>query len=352
MEYPAAEPLLASDILLKELSDHKKLQESTAPDQPAKLPTGIKSIDQAFEGGFNYGQVHCITSQPDHVAQRGLIQALLEAHLLSSPNATATVIDSTMAFDVRQLYQSVEHTLLLRGSDNNASEAALQVLKRLKLSQVFDFVGLTETMADLHDGGGSILETTTAHTGEVAQKPPRGTVGDSEDEEDLLDDLSAAKEVVPAVAPPELHPTNGLLIIDNLSQLMAPLSKNSYAQGQAMLSSLMRSLGHLTRRNALCTFVLANASPKPAGEGEGLSMFRSCTIRPALGNGIGYLVDVHMYLHEIPRRSGTGGGQGSGSGKTAESASVLEIVQDRYGSRFGRWAPFLCDADGRLVDIP
>lgn len=353
-----AEPLLASNLYLSEKAQASKR---------SHLSTSTKAIDKALNGGFDFRQVHYITSETDSSSQ-DLIQSLLTSHLLSSNTANATIIDCTLTFDVRKLHQILQASLPSSSSTSTSTSqknaekdgpAALEILNRLKIMKIFDYIGLMEAVAEVQD----FLER------EPPPPPPpplpKGTISDSEDEheEDLLDDNDEGHSTLPPAAaaattsksplptlPPEsndpLHPH--LLIISSLSRILSPLLKSNYTHGQAILASFLRLLGHLAKVHDLCILGFGDAAaaaatrPKSTSSAEGrLSMFKSCTMRSVLGDGtVGGLVDMHLYLHGLPKE---GGGM--------KMARVLEVVHDRHDGRFSRWAAFEYDSDGRLVDI-
>lgn len=309
----AAEPLLASNIWLAQQAKDN----ASPPLKKQKLQSGSKAIDRALQGGLDYGQVNCLTSESDQDAA-DLLQAYFTTQLCSAPDATATLIDSTNALDIRRLHRSLRATL-------PDKQAAMAALDRAKIMKVFDYVGLTEAVGEMRDG----LERRT-------ESFLPSTIADSEEdtEDEMLDDA-------PPVAAGASGPRGGgLLVISSLSQLLASSLKANYTHAQALLATFLRSLAHLTRQHDLCTIVLSSAHNRPAAaELEALSQFKACTMRPALGIGIGSLVDVVLYLHSLPMKDGR------------ERARVLEVVQDRYGMRVGLWAAYSCNADGQLADI-
>jgi hypothetical protein len=228
-------------------------------------------------------------------------------------------------------------------------QTALKLLDRLKISKVFDFVGLTEAIDEVRD----MLQAKSSSLGDEPP-PPRATIADSEDEEEeMLDGPDLGDEASkPEARPDELRPPARLLIIDNISHVTSPLIKSNYPQGQALLTAMMRSLGHLTRTHDLCTVVFGTAMVKSSADDETLSLFKSCTIRPVLGDGLGYLLDVHMYLHQQPSRTTIAATDGAQEPqRPAGMVSVLEVVQDRNAGRFGRWGAFAKGNCGRLVDV-
>ncbi|KAK4634444.1 hypothetical protein CLAFUW4_02214 [Fulvia fulva] len=307
------------------------------------LTTGVKAIDTALEGGFDYGVVHCITSSAD-AGTKELIQGLVSSHIRTSSRASATVIDSTMSFDVRRLYQ------VLQASMKDASEQeTLEVLDRVKITKVFDNVGAVEALAEVEERA---KVDGAAATAPQQAAVPKSTIEDSDEEDDMLDSPPKLNQAATEASPVDAlstTPPGGILIIDNISQLFQPIIKNNYVHGQALLSQFLRTVTLLTRRHELCTVILSSASNKPASRDERMSLFESCDVRPALGDELGYLVDVHLYLHQMlaKRLEGT-----RVQGRYPQKVNMLEVVSDRVRGRYGRYAAFSCTADGTLDDVP
>ena len=333
-----AEPLLASSLWT--YNDASKPNESSSSaTRHTKVATGCKPIDNMLSGGFHHGTISCLSADADCGA-REVSQALIVSHLLSREDSSVVVIDTALSFDIRRLHRDLVNRTQY-GSD--ANEKALKALDRLKIMKVFDFVGLTESLTELQD------DTRDGSKNYAAVKQPlalRGTVGDSEDEDadDMLDTSSpqppATARSISKSTPQHLPPKPGLLIIDDILQPISPLLKNNYAQGQALLSSLMRSLGHLTKAHNLCTILLNGVLPKPSAKEEPPSAFASCTLQPVLGKVFGYMLDIHLLVHKMRRRNGS-----------AEVCSVIEVLQDRHDGRVGKWAPFEVNEDGGLVAV-
>lgn len=334
-----AQPILASNIWLS--------QSSNTTEPPPRLSFANKGLDAVYGGGLECGAIHCFTAEPDTGVSE-IIQALLASHLqnTASSGGSATLIDSTLSFDLRRLFKILEgNQSATAGPRGNGKEEATRMLHQLNISKVFDFVGLTEAVSEAREG----MEGD--RKGEVAKAEWRAfpsTIQDSqEDEDEMLDDLPAVggqadeKPPAPAAGPTETtkQPTRRLLIINDLSQLLMPETRNSWSRGLALLSSFMRSLLHLTRNHNVCTLVICSPSKKFADPFEQRSIFKCCKLKPALGREIGHLVDTHSYVHQIP----------VGRNSYDQMARVLEVVQDRNGDREGKWAPFECDADGRIV---
>ena len=345
MAFPS-EPILAS-TLWSAFSEN-----SDQPAKRGKLATDCRAIDNALNGGLPYGELCCISAEPDS-AVKELSRAFLSSHLLSAPEAEATVIDSTLAFDVRALHKAITATI---GDTAEAAKEALALMGRLKIMKVFDFIGLTECISELRgdlEDGQSALAQVQPHP-----NPPKGTIGDSEDEEEMLD--SPSPPVQPPQATTESRSASGdnrnsLVMIDNIAHIAAPLLKNNHVQGQALLTSFMRSLSHLAKAYRLCILILNGASSYTGSTaGDSPSSFSSCTLRPALGKTFTYLLDVHLLLHRVPKTAADAravyGAQAGAKRAHAEMINVLEVAQDRYGGRVGRWAPFAVGEDGRLVE--
>lgn len=351
-----ADPILASTIW----TAHTATYGATTTDSsrwPTKLTTGLRSLNEALNGGLDYGSISCISAEADSGVGE-LALALLVSHLLGSEDASATVIDTTLSFDLRKLHARLVHALQTHGQD---AGLAMGVLGRLKIMKVFDFVGLTESMAEVADSlEGRASATAGGAEAETHLAAPRGTVGDSEDEEDeMLDEPTPPEQAnVPCIAtePPagggDSTPT-GLLLIDSISHVAAPLLKNNHAQAQALLTSFMRSLGYLTRAHDLCTILINGTVTYANSKEESPSIFISSTPRPALGKTFNYLLDLHLLVHQVPKTAVDAkaiyGGQRSN--RDPEMGSVVEVLQDRSGGRIGRWAAFCGEEDGRLKVI-
>ena len=318
----------------------------------SRLPTGCQAIDTALQGGFDCGTISCISADLRSGGSE-ISQAVLISHLLSSDNASATILDTGQAVDVRRLYQAV----LLNTEDETDKDArAKRSLGRLRIMKAFDFIGLSECVQELRE----VPER--ANGNEVDQQAraqaPRGTVPDSQDEEEMLDDASPPPDVKSTVDLPSHSSNNdqgGLLIIDNIMQVAAPLLKNNHAQGQALITAFMRSLSHLTRSRKLCTILLNGAISNKHTKDETQSAFSSCTVRPALGSTFASMIDLHLLVHQVPSGAVSTTRAKSTNEKPvqhgASEVNVLEVLQDCYHQRYGRWAAFAMDDNGVLTDV-
>lgn len=341
----SAEPTLASTLW--DPSKNGRANERTSEH---RLRTHCKGVDAAIDGGLDYGSICCISAEANSSAS-DITQALLVSHLLSADDASVTVIDTAQALDVRRLYQCMASKLSVEGE---AISKAKEVLARLKLMKAFDFVGLTECVGELRD----MLEGRTSASADdkPVQSVPRGTIPSSQEEEEMLDaPTPPVNQVSTTIAQPSLDSSavGGLLIIDSITHVAAPLLKNNHAQGQALIQSFMRSLSHLTRTHNLCTIILNNANSNRYATDESPSAFSSCSIRPALGGIFTHMLDLHLLIHELPKtpKRSIEADNSQLSGGEAAVAYILEVLQDRHDHRVGRWAAFSVDKEGTLVDV-
>lgn len=367
------------------------------------MHTGSKAIDEIFagynsNGGGEFGLLHYITTsrteEEEENSRRGggggardLSLAILAAHLLRAPDSTAMVIEWTLSsassLDVRRLQRILQVSDSSRGEGDGggASERIMEVLGRLNISKVFDAEGLDEALMELGGTLDAAREQQELQRRQQQQQSVRSkgsntvaaaaqegnktaTIGDSEEDDDGEDleeeenpEKDKAKEAPISTA--SKSPPATLLLINSISQILTPIIRNNYIQGQALLTSLMRSIADLTKRHQLFTIVLGEAGFRSVAEDETLSAFKSCVMKPAVGYGIGFLVDVHLYLHrpfvgadsQKKMMMKKGEGPAGAQSQDRNEVSVLEIVEDRRGDRYQSYAPFHFTPDGRLQDV-
>ena len=357
-------------ILASSLWSNDEASDSFPPAVKRRLATGCAQIDESLDGGFDYGSISCISSEAESGGKE-LSYSVIATHLLLSSKCEATIVDTTNSFDVRRLHKRLVSGLRERSDGDDAKTEAMQVLERVRIMKAFDFVGMAECVAEFRDSLEIRDETGPSQepgsTPEEVKVPaPRGTVGDSEDEDDMLDDIERVSLEPPPLPPPITKPEEKLLedvpqhllVIDNITYVASPVIKNSHVQGQALLATFMRSLIHLTRTYEICT-LLHNAvmtyQPKSTTEPKP-SIFSSCTLRPALGKSFAYLLDTHLLLHRVPLTAANAKSVYAAHSAIPKSnqnfVSVLEVLQDRHSDRVGHWSAFRADADGNLAGIP
>jgi flavin-binding protein dodecin len=343
----AVRPQLASVIWAAE-SKSNSTNHVVDQNDITKISMSANSVNAILDGGFAYGQLHCITSAAD-LDNGDLINKVIVPHLLSSRDATATIIDSTLGFDVRRLFKVLTVSMGATAAAEEAQQKAMQILGRVKIMKVFDFAGLVEAVEEWKVTISARDNTTSLL---AVDKAPRGTIQDSDDE-DEVEVLEPPQQ--PGRKDTLQHHQVDLIIIRDMSQVISPLLRSNYTHGQAQLDSIMKSLGRLTRDHRACTLVFASASSRPAHEADTrLSQFESCTLRSALGDGLGFLVDVHIFRLQLPV-NGTAERletrAGARNRAVSQMADVIEVVEDRYGSRRGRWVEVRCDDHGILCDV-
>jgi hypothetical protein len=355
----AAIPVLASSIWAAE---YEAIQKNgyIVSNHPSKITANADSVNGILDGGFAYGTLHCITSAAD-LDNDDLINSIIVPHLTSSPNAVATIIDSTLAFDVRCLYKALTVSM---GVGGDPQQRAMEALERVKMMKVFNFAGLMEAIEEtnitMQPLGSNVIEE---HIEDVI---PQGTIPDSENEEeedelvkspsrqDQADETSKKASKAPAGQSPRAHRSN-LIIVEDISQVIGPLLRSNYTHGQAQLDRLTKSLEWLTKHHKTCTVLFARASSRPAQETDHqLSQFATCSLRPTLGDHFGYLIDLHIFRYALPiaemTRRGESRREEIGMRPGSEPVEILEVVEDRYGGRVGRWAAVRHDNHGTLYD--
>ncbi|KAK7524046.1 hypothetical protein IWZ03DRAFT_16862 [Phyllosticta citriasiana] len=187
------QPLLASDLFSAAKSTRT---------QQERTRTGCKAVDEALKGGTESGQAGLVAVTGDKGSGRtALAFALLSSHLLSSPTAHATLIDTASTFDVARLYTTILSQLQQRrrlaraqlrnqmapqpeqqqaqrqvdadaGDDGDEEGEAERVLDRVSHARVFDFVGMVDAVTEVRER----LERQTqwAERGECAEETSIG----------------------------------------------------------------------------------------------------------------------------------------------------------------------------------
>lgn len=340
-----AEPVLASALWAAHQASSGKSASTALP----QLSSGCSSIDEAFGKAMQYGVICCISAEAMS-GGRELCTAYLCSHLLSSSDATATVVDTALSFDVRNVYR----LLLSRFRDEpDAEQRAMQALDRLKIMKVFDFEGLTDSISELR----RTLEGAPAATSVPSKAQPmsKTIIGDSEDEDEMLDSPSPPPEQQVPTMQKDAQPAgvaSGLLLIDSISHVASPILRNRYIEGQALLTSVMRSLTHLKTRHQLSSLLLNDATTKANVKDESPSIFSMCKIRPALGQSFRHMLDTHLLVHRNSTKPSDTQRGPSGRQYAAEEqgVSIVEVLQDRNGGSLGRWAAFTVDDGGSIKD--
>ncbi|UPX12811.1 uncharacterized protein EKO05_0003347 [Ascochyta rabiei] len=344
-----ANPLLASSFLTTSdltalLKDQTHPAASTAPEEQETHPPNlhIPTLDSALAAPFHSGTVVALSSASPS-PRNGVAQTLLVDCLFRSGDSGVAVVDTTGDFDVVGLYarilRRVDEQCFVFESGGGDGEVdvqkrkegrAAELLDRVRILRVFDFVGVREAIGELsgelegrrggggggsgggeESGDGSVVaeeeNKKVVVDGEEAHAPPprRTEVADSEDEEGddeletqdeemLFDIEEQTTEETSAPAPVSLHstphttsqrntwqpniaekpspPKLNLILIDNLAHVLLPLLKKDSIQGTSLLTSFLSTLAALTRTHKLHTLLLnpcINGAPRAGSPTSG-----------------------------------------------------------------------------------
>ena len=236
-------------------------------------------------------------------------------------------------------------------------EKAVQMLERVKVMRTFDFAGVVEATSEVRD-----LWQTLGREKEQSHERSK-LIGEIPNSQDSEDEDFTTKDAKPDLPPLPTATTSGgirLIIIDNIANVTSSTMAISQTQGQALLTSFLRSLRTLTTTYNICTLMLnaavglaptttitphSNYYKRPLPADSNASIFSSTSGKPALGKTYAHLIDTSIFLSRIPRTKedaqlAFGGGGSGGEGKKWDSVGIFEVLQDRYGTREGRWTTF------------
>ncbi|TIA09451.1 hypothetical protein D6C80_08617 [Aureobasidium pullulans] len=338
----AVKPTLASSLIAKE---EIGLFEEKARKR-LRVGTGCIVVDDALDGGFVYGRdgiynisgatgsqgaetvsvflSFCFPCLWDLAIGGAISLQLLITHLLASTSHTATLIDATGNLDVFKLYRSIITRLSKSNHNHEANvKLATSTLDRVKIMRVFDFEGVVEGLSELIDD----LE---------GRNVPKNTIGDSQEEaEDEMLDVGSEEKVEE-----EKKEQAGMVLINNLSQVLGLLLKNNYAQGQATLTTLVRRLRNTAKEHNLC-IILLSWSVTYGCDQERVSIFESIKARPGLGKSLGYLVDTQLLIDAIPRKA-------KENGAASDMVNVIEVIYSGGNHQAGKFGVFDITVDGEI----
>ncbi|TID24309.1 Alpha-glucosidase [Venturia nashicola] len=332
----------------------------------------------------------------------------LITHLLSSPISQAAVIDTTGTFDLLRFHE----VIVARVKSKILAERARQIgdlqpemsppppptetadimaeraLERLKILRVFDFVGVVEAVGELSeelrcdDPTESDVNKETRPNFKSSPHKPRTEIADSDEEDDSEEDMLFTTPLPTTKTTSTSHPPSiplekiGMIIIDNVTQPLAPILKTNYTRAQSLLTTFLTSLRHLTTTYDIATLLLNMASvPKssfPYNHGnpstkappqstylpdplsatptfsDQVSIFASTSVRPALGKTFAYQLDLHLLVSSLPKRRRDAEVVVGGKSGRAEVVGVIEVLGDRVDDRVGMWTAYRIEKDGSL----
>ncbi|KAL2043233.1 hypothetical protein N7G274_004293 [Stereocaulon virgatum] len=358
----AAPPLLASNLLAA-----AKVHESS---RPAPASSGSAVIDEeALSGGFIYGEITSIAGA-NGPCKTLLAYHATASHLLKDSLGEVAFIDTTGSFSPLRLRdvlvfrleakaqrEGYEHSgYMYERASSKAEETkqgfineATALLDRVKVMRVFDLAGVIEAVAEV----GEMRETVTQASVKPASiaRRAKDEVSDSEKELEEEDEFAFGPAAVQGeqVAEPQGGQV-GIIVIDTITNVVSSLMSKGQTQGQALLTSFMRTLYHLTSRHHICT-ILTNAAVALTSSNnpeykrrpeDNVSIFSSTMGKPALGKTFTYLIDTSVFLSEIPKTMNDAATAFDErmDGAPFRKAFVLEVLKDRCGMREGRWVAF------------
>ena len=259
-----------------------------------------------------------------------------------------------LVFRLEARLQRGDYQLLKKaGTRDDLVEQATVMLDRVKVMRTFDFAGMVEAVSEVRELKERL--PVKAGTVEAAVTEKMDEVRDSEEEpdEDHLRPLQLASDGGQGV-----DKTIGMIVIDTITNVTNSVMSKSQVQGQALLTSFMRSFYHLTAHHHICSIIVnavvgfdpMKSTKHQRRPDEHISVFSSTLGKPALGKSFANLIDTSVLITTIPRKSKDATiAFGSNPDSQFVKALVLEVVKDRCGAREGRWAAFEIIANVKLV---
>ena len=252
----------------------------------------------------------------------------------------------------RENYQQDGYTYeqnQVRNSQNKdlQVEQATSMLDRVKVMRVFDFAGFVEAIGEVRE----TREKSSLETGTFkgVNTRDRHEVCDSEDESDQGDSLQKDHRTVGTI---------GMIIVDTVANVVSSAMTKNQSHGQALVTSFMHSLQHLTARHQICSILIntvvgVNSSRDQKYQRrpeEHVSIFSSTVGKPALGKNFACLIDTSILISFVPQTSedATIAFENNPDAPFTK-ACVLEVLKDRCGTREGRWAAFQIATGVKLV---
>lgn len=257
------------------------------------------------------------------------------------------------------MYEKVPANALAEVSES-LQEKATVMLDRVSVMRVFDFPGVVEAIGEVSER----CEEYERLQGNGNDRYAREAFDQPElayNDEDEGGTEEPAASIKKHSEPPALG-SIGMIIIDNIANVVSSMMSKNQTSAQALLTTSLRSLHHVTASHSICTLLVnAAVSLSPAANSiygnshrpsENASIFSSTNGKPALGRTYAYLIDTSIFLSSIPKTREDAEVAYAGSGDSAgrwKSVGILEVLKDRYGNREGEWAAFEMEPGGELV---
>ena len=228
-------------------------------------------------------------------------------------------------------------------------ERAVQMLERVKVMRVFDFAGVVEASSEVRDRW-ERLENQEDQ--DHSARKPINEIPNSQDSDD--EDLVTRPDST--ASSPQSRGIR-LIVIDNIANVTSSCMAISQSQGQALLTTFLRSLHNLTTTYRICTLMInaavgltpATIAPKNPNLykrrpiDDNASIFSSVPGKPALGKTYAHLIDTSIFLSKIPKTktdAEVASGSSGGDVDRWESIGIFEVLRDRHGVREGLWVTF------------
>ncbi|KAK6587255.1 hypothetical protein PZA11_000545 [Diplocarpon coronariae] len=404
----SAMPILASHLLELEETQRRQL---TGLAGAERLGTGCQNIDELLGGGVERGVVLGLSSSAEALEGRLISLNLIASALLPQPDATknttkAIIIDTTGSFPLALLLSVLKSRILATRSQpaRNAVEHghhsvsepgqegfgirvgadAQRCLEMVAISRVFDFEGLWEVLGE--------IDQDTSSGGNSAIAPamrPSGVQGDELEILDSQEDLTPEPTI--PMSPELANPSSArdeeagagpeIIIVDNLTHIINELfarkeKREGPSSPHAILTLLSSTLHTLAKSRNILTVLHNTTTPsatqpsyssrQQAHHSAPKSIFAATPTKPALGQVFSQFPDLHIFLHDMPRRRedaealyGREEEAGPSDQKSVGYCTLIEVLKDecpilgrdregerRFAWREQRWTAVVVAGDG------
>ncbi|KAJ9115635.1 hypothetical protein QFC20_000962 [Naganishia adeliensis] len=292
--------------------------------------TGLEGLDEVLHGFEGRGIV-------EMTGKAGVGKTLLSLHVVLrhlslNPSVTCTWIDTRASFSPARA-QQVLQALSVSQEDS--------VLDRLNIVDCFDIEALRSVLRE--------IDTSLAFN----------AMADRSDDTDLGDDMTFDDGAM-------VSGRVRIIVIDTLTNILAPILAGSVTQGQAEIHALMEGLQDMVRRYDLLAII--TQTPVSSLPTFPLSAFSTTTVKPPLGASFTYLSDISLLIQKstdvfvmdayerkmMANTKGVRNGQGATvedmtNREGQESRMLVEIVKNRTGPS-ATWVMFHTDGI-RLHDV-
>jgi RecA/RadA recombinase len=349
----AAHRLLGSDLLAAALTNAKS--------KPHKASTACPTIDDALEGGFDYGLITSIAgkSQADKTL---LALHAIAGHLLRNESTDVAFVytsESGLPAQLAEVLCSrlVDDRMVASQDDEMLHAKVVKLLERVRLMRAFDFIGVLESVGEISEAW--------SETDKKQARDSRTTLVQALEVLDSEDEAEDEASVVNGHTDSAPKPRGiGMIVIDNIASVLStemakdqiegryyippcPSAQLISNSGQALMASFFSSLHSITTQFNICSLII-NTTVAPSiyhktqqvRPEERVSIFSSVAGKPGLGHTYAHLVDVSLFLSEVPKTRDDAEAAYARTAPHYLSSKVLEVLDDRLACRDGSWAAF------------